>query len=184
MQKKYKLLLFIAPIVIILDQITKYYAMSLKSGKVITVIDGYFNFIYRENKGAAWSFLADTKDSFRVPFFFTITIAAIILVLFMIYKLEENQNILRVVFPLIIGGATGNLLDRITNGAVIDFIDWHIGVHHWPTFNIADVAISIGMGLIVIDFIIHRKEYAEKEEKRLEEKKAKKLAKKLAKEGK
>ena len=163
MQKKYKLLLFIAPLVIILDQITKYYAISLKSGKVVTVIDGYFNFIYRENKGAAWSFLADTKDSFRIPFFMTVTIGAILLVLFMIYKLEENQKILKVVFPLIVGGATGNLLDRFTNGAVIDFIDWHIGVHHWPTFNIADIALVSAMVLLGLEVILSiKKDFNEK----------------------
>jgi len=155
MQKKYKLLLFIVPIVITLDQITKYWAIvNLKSGKNITVIDGYFNFIYRENKGAAWSFLANTKDSFRIPFFMTVTIGAILLVLFMIYKLKEEQKILQVVFPLIVAGATGNLLDRFTNGAVVDFIDWHIGVHHWPTFNIADVSLVAAMVLLGLELIL------------------------------
>jgi signal peptidase II len=155
MHKKYKILLIIVPIVLILDQITKYLAIvNLKSGKTITVIDGFFNFIYRENKGAAWSFLADTSDSFRVPFFMILTIGAILLVLYMITKLTDKQKLLHFAFPLIVGGASGNLTDRFTNGAVIDFIDWHVGVHHWPTFNVADMALVMAMVLLGLEVII------------------------------
>lgn len=155
MHKKYKILLIIVPVVLFLDQITKYWVIkNLKPNNNITVIKGYFNFIYRENKGAAWSFLADTHDSFRIPFFMILTIGAILLVLFMITKLTDEQKLLQFAFPLIVGGAGGNLSDRFTNGAVVDFIDWHINVHHWPTFNIADTSLVIAMVLLGLEVII------------------------------
>ena len=155
MHKKYKILLIIVPIILFLDQITKYWAIkNLKPSNNIIVIKGYFNFIYRENKGAAWSFLADTHDSFRIPFFMILTIAAILLVLFMITKLTDEQKLLQFAFPLIVAGAGGNLTDRFTNGAVVDFIDWHIAAHHWPTFNMADVSLVIAMILLGIELII------------------------------
>ncbi len=155
MQKKYKILLIIVPLVLFLDQITKYWAIkNLKPYNNITVIKGYFNLIYRENKGAAWSFLADTHDSFRIPFFMILTIGAILLVLFMITRLTDEQKLLWFAFPLIVGGAGGNLSDRFTNGAVVDFIDWHVGVHHWPTFNIADVSLVIAMTLLGLEVLI------------------------------
>jgi len=171
MHKKYKILLIIVPVVLFLDQLTKYWAISnLKPNNKIVVIDGFFNFIYRENKGAAWSFLADTHDSFRIPFFMTLTIGAILLVLFMITKLTDEQKLLQFAFPLIVGGAGGNLMDRFTNGAVVDFIDWHIGVHHWPTFNIADVSLVFAMTFLGLEVIITGiKEHKEKKLEKTDE---------------
>ena len=154
--KKYKFILIISPIILILDQLTKYWAVtSLKGKEETSVITGYFDFIFRENKGAAWSFLADQPDSFRVPFFIIAIIIALVIVFFLYKNLEDNQILLKVAFASIIGGALGNLSDRFFRGAVVDFIDWHYKeVYHWPTFNIADVGLVIAMVLIAYEAFI------------------------------
>ena len=154
--KKYKYILIISPIILILDQLTKSWAVSTLKGKEeISVITGYFDFIFRQNKGAAWSFLADKPDSFRVPFFIIAIIVALAVVLFLYKNLKDDQIILKIAFSSIIGGALGNLSDRFFRGAVVDFIDWHYKeVYHWPTFNIADVGLVIAMFLIAYEAFI------------------------------
>jgi len=184
-KRRYIILAVISGLFIYLDQITKIWATNTLKGKPqITVIENYFHLKYVTNRGAAWGMFGNFGTDFRIPFFIVITIIASIVLGYFYHKLEKKQLIMQIALSFVVAGMIGNFIDRVFVTFVVDFIDWHIGKHHWPTFNIADVAISIGMGLIVIDFIINRKEYAEKEEKRLEEKKAKKLAKQLAKEGK
>ena len=73
-----------------------------------------------------------------------------------IYRSAQGQKLLQTGLMLILGGAIGNLIDRVRIGYVVDFIDWHYKNHHWPTFNIADVAISVGVGLFILDAIVNR----------------------------
>ncbi len=167
MKRKYILLLTLAPIWIVLDQITKKWAEStLKGSENIEVIKGYFTLRYVTNRGAAWGVFGNFRDSYRIPFFILITIVATIILLYYIIKLEDNKIILLVALSSIFGGMIGNFIDRVFVRYVVDFIDWHYKeVYHWPTFNIADVAISVGMGLIILDWIVNRKDYKKDKKK-------------------
>ena len=119
--------------------------------KVIKVTE-WFNYRLVGNKGAAWGIFKDLNDNLRVPFFVVLGGVALAVLLVVYYK-SHGQKLLQTALVLICGGAIGNLIDRVQIGYVIDFIDWHIGVHHWPTFNVADISISVGVGLMVIDML-------------------------------
>lgn len=117
------------------------------------VIGGFFDLSFESNPGAAFSFLADAK-SVRAPFLTAIAIGASLLILWMAWKLRPGQHLLAVGLALVLSGAVGNLVDRLRFSYVIDFILWHIGdKFYWPTFNIADAAIVVGVGLLVIDSV-------------------------------
>jgi signal peptidase II len=122
----------------------------------IKVIDGFWSWRYAENKGAAWSLFARAGDSFRVPFLVGVSILAVFFIISFVMKLEDHQRMLLIALCLICGGAIGNLIDRVYLGYVIDFIDWYIGTSHWPTFNVADAAISTGVGLIGLNMLLER----------------------------
>ncbi|WP_348666426.1 signal peptidase II [Arsenophonus symbiont of Ornithomya chloropus] len=114
----------------------------------------YLNITYVRNYGAAFSFLAHEK-SWEFWFFVFMGIIICIILIFIMYHQEIHKKISNIAYAIIIGGALGNLCDRFFYGFVIDFIDFHVNNLHWPTFNIADIAICIGAGLIILDHIIH-----------------------------
>jgi signal peptidase II len=157
---KKNIIIFIlgAIIVIVLDQITK----AAIVGKFFlhesrTVIDGLFNIVYVMNPGAAFGFLANMSETFRSCFFTGITAVVILLIIYYIVK-SKPQNMLMVAsLTLILGGAVGNLIDRLRFGAVVDFLDVYIGTAHWPAFNVADSAISLGAMLMIWGMITQRK---------------------------
>lgn len=125
------------------------------------VLRAFWSWRYAENPGAAFSFAHSWPESVRVPFFHVVTLVAIVMIAGYYRKLKPGQALLQWALSLVMGGATGNLADRVLRGYVIDFIDWHLGDHlwqrpgvHWPTFNVADAAISVGVGLIALDSIL------------------------------
>ncbi len=123
----------------------------------ITVIDGYWDYMYARNPGAAWSFLATADEGFRRWFFFLTSFIAICLIGYFLVHAEWQQKRLIIALSLVLSGAIGNLIDRINYGYVIDFIAWHVGETYWPTFNLADAYISIGVGLMAIELLLgHR----------------------------
>ena len=170
---KYKVLLIITPLVFISDQLTKIIIRStLMLGDAITVIPGYFDIVHVANRGAAFGMFAGTSDSFRDPFFYIVSAIAVIIITVTMIKLKSDDKLLAVVFSLILGGIFGNLLDRIRFGAVTDFLSIHLknkiadfvlfghNFHfrlEWPSFNIADSAISVAMVLLVWSVIIPQK---------------------------
>jgi len=119
----------------------------------IEVVDGFWYWRYVQNPGAAWGFLRDAPESIRIPFFFLVSVAAIIFIFAFFRKLNEDQYLTIVALSLVFGGAVGNFIDRIHLSYVIDFIDWYIGTYHWPTFNVADSAISCGVALLMIEWV-------------------------------
>ena len=139
--------LAIAVIVLLLDQLSKWSALSnLKIGVPEPVLP-FFNWLLLFNPGAAFSFLAQSSGWQRW-FFTVIGIAAAIYIIWLLYK-NQTDKLLCFSLSFILGGAIGNVLDRIMYGAVVDFIDLHYGNWHWPAFNIADSAICIGAALII-----------------------------------
>lgn len=156
--QKYKILILISLIVVILDQLTKavitnYFALHQSTG----VISGFFNITHVRNPGAAFSLFHDSNKFFRTLFLIGISMVALIVVFF-VYRKTENNLLYRIALSLIAGGAVGNLIDRIRFGEVIDFLDFYIGRYHWPAFNVADSAITIGVLLAV--FSLYKKEDA------------------------
>ncbi|WP_432823612.1 signal peptidase II [Trichloromonas sp.] len=156
---RYRLLLLVSLVVLALDQATKLYIDSrFALYESVTVFENFFHITYVRNKGAAFGILAD--NAFRVPFFITVASLAAIGILWYLHKLGEGQKLHVLALSLIFSGAVGNLIDRIRLGEVIDFLDAHWYQHHWPAFNVADSAICVGVGLLLLD--MWRQESAKK----------------------
>ncbi len=166
MNFKYIVAVIVIPVVFILDQITKKWAISALKGKpAIDVIKGYFDFRYVENPGAAWGIFGSMDDSVRKPFFVIVSIIAILFIIYFFIKIKKEQRVLSVAISLILGGAFGNFYDRVVNSYVVDFIHWFYKDYHWPTFNIADSAITCGVILMIIHMLfLEKSESGEKKE--------------------
>jgi len=145
-------------VIVGLDQITKSAITSrLTLHEVFSVVPGFFNLVYVMNPGAAFGFLADASETFRYIFFTGITIVAAGLIIFYLIRSNARNLLLTACLTLIFGGAVGNLIDRLRFGAVVDFLDVYIGGAHWPAFNVADSAITVGAILMIWEMIINRK---------------------------
>ena len=155
-----KNLVFLATVVIllILDQVTKYVihtGMALHES--IPVLPGFFNITYIRNPGAAFGFLAGASPTFRYVFFIGVTVAAIGLILHYLRTYAAGDQLLTVSLGMILSGAIGNLIDRVRFGEVIDFLDIYLGTTHWPAFNVADSAISVGAFILFFHLIQQKK---------------------------
>lgn len=118
----------------------------------IEVIKDHLNLIFAKNHGGAWGILGDESEAIRRPFFLLVSLAAIVFIVSLYRKLHPSQIALRWGLPFVLGGALGNLVDRIRYGFVIDFIQVRFTpTFVWPTFNVADIAIVVGVGLMAID---------------------------------
>jgi signal peptidase II len=130
----------------------------------VVISPSFFRFRYAENPGAAFGLFRSVPDGLRGPLFHLVSIGAVILIVHYFRKLRGSREELWALFglPLVLGGAIGNYIDRLCRGFVIDYIEAHwYEVKSWPAFNIADTAICIGVGLLVIDSFV-RKETKEK----------------------
>ena len=119
---------------------------------VYAVAESCWHFRYVENPGAAWGFLSHSVWQLRTPFFLLVSLTAMGFLLYYFRHTSAGEARLRFGLSLVFGGALGNFVDRTRLGYVIDFIDWHIGEQYrWPTFNIADAAITVGVSLLLLD---------------------------------
>lgn len=139
----------VAAIIVLLDQLSKITLSRLIAYGHSEAVTSFFNLVMVYNKGAAFSFLAD-QQGWQRYFFAGISIAASLLIIWMLRR-NPAQKLFCWALSLILGGAIGNLIDRLAYGHVIDFLDVHIAGWHWPAFNIADSAITIGAVLFVLD---------------------------------
>ena len=139
----------VAAIVVLLDQLSKVTLSQLIIYGQSERITSFFNLVMVYNKGAAFSFLADQLGWQRY-LFAGISAAASLLIIWML-KRHASQSLFCWALALILGGAIGNLIDRIAYGHVIDFLDVHVFGWHWPAFNIADSAITVGAVLFILD---------------------------------
>jgi signal peptidase II len=154
---KYGIFFITLATVVLLDQFLKaYIGATMNLHESIPVIEGYFNITYVKNPGAAFGFLANAAPEFRSLFLITVTVIAVVLILYFISKNTAKEMFLTFSLSLILGGAVGNLIDRIRFGEVTDFLDVYISSHHWPAFNIADSAISLGAIVLVIEIFRRR----------------------------
>jgi signal peptidase II len=121
----------------------------------VCVIDNFWHFRYVENPGAAWGFLSGSASTLRTPFFLVVSLAAMGFIISYFRRTTDTQRSLRLGLALVFGGAVGNFVDRVRLGYVIDFIDWHyFDKAAWPTFNVADAAITAGVGILVLDMLL------------------------------
>ncbi|AWK14493.1 signal peptidase II [Candidatus Fukatsuia symbiotica] len=142
--------LWLAAVVLVLDLTSKQWVIAHFSLHESMTLIPLLNITYAQNPGAAFSFLADKNGWQRWLFAFIAVVISLILMVFM-YRSSSKQHMINCAYALIIGGALGNLFDRMVHGVVIDFIDFYVNDWHWPTFNLADTSICIGAILVVLD---------------------------------
>ncbi len=139
----------VAVVVVLLDQLSKITMTRRLVYGQSEFINAYFNLVMVYNQGAAFSFLANS-GGWQRWFFSALALAVSIVIVWMLNR-NSSQRLFCWSLSLILGGAVGNLIDRLVYGHVIDFLDFHVGSWHWPAFNIADSAIMIGAALFVLD---------------------------------
>lgn len=144
-----RLWLAIAALVWLLDQVAKVAALHYLAGAPVELTP-FLNLALAFNTGAAFSFLS-AAGGWQNAFFATVAVIAAVVIVIMLRRLGPGERALALALALILGGALGNLTDRLVHGYVVDFVDLHYGGWRWPTFNIADSAISIGAVLFVLD---------------------------------
>ena len=163
--------LIAAGAVFMIDQTTKAWAIRrLRFGGDIEIIPGFLNFAYAQNTGVAFSMLDDYGDSGRWGLSIVAFVAAA-LVLYFFWKTPRSDDRILGALALLLAGIVGNVIDRARLGFVIDFTDVQFGSWHYPTFNVADAAICIGAGILILDMFLRKD--PPKEEKEIEGEKAK-----------
>lgn len=142
--------LWLSLLVVVLDQVTKLWvASSLQYNVPVAVLPG-FDLRLLHNEGAAWSFLA-TAGGWQRWFLTVLAIVVSIILVVWLSRIKQRYCLLAVALALVLGGAIGNVIDRVIYGYVIDFIDVYYQSWHWPAFNLADSAISLGAIILIID---------------------------------
>lgn len=161
----------VAAVSLILDVLSKAWAEVRLSASIkpMVLLEDHLSFVLAYNRGGAWGLFRDEQEVFRRPFFLVASLLAVFFIISLYARLSPGQRALKWGLPLVLGGALGNLADRIVRGQVVDFIDyragwvetmntlvaklvdgWHVTAH-WPTFNVADISICVGVGLMAVD---------------------------------
>ena len=144
-----------AAAVVVLDQLTKRLLVaSLGLHEFVTIVPGFLDIVHVRNPGAAFSAFAGAPEWFRGPFFLIVTIAAVVVLIRVAYRLEPADRFLRIALGAILGGALGNLVDRLVYGEVVDFIDVHWRELHWPAFNVADSSITVAVTAVIVHSLL------------------------------
>lgn len=138
--------------VVLVDQVAKALVLNfLPLHQAVSVIPGFFNLAHVRNPGGAFSFMAGNDSPLRHYLFMVAGVVALGLILYFYSQTPTTHRFLKLGLALIFGGAIGNMIDRLRFNEVVDFLDFHVGTWHWPTFNIADSCVSVG----VIIFLLH-----------------------------
>ncbi len=151
-------LIGVALIIVVLDQVTKsLVTQTMPLHDSIPVISGFFNLTHIRNPGAAFGIFATTNSTFRLIFFVGTSIFAMGLLWTIFYRMHPDDWWGQLTVSGIVGGAIGNLIDRLHYGEVVDFLDFYVAGYHWPAFNVADSAISVGVVSLLILFALEKK---------------------------
>jgi len=149
--RRYIMLLVVGGVIVALDQYTKVWIdNNMRLYATEPILKGYLDFHYIRNAGSAFGFLSGSESPYRIPFFVGVSTLAIGIILYLFHQMEESEIVVPVALSLVLGGAVGNLIDRIRLGEVIDFIYFHYKRFAWPAFNIADIAITAGVILLIL----------------------------------
>jgi signal peptidase II len=152
-----KYLFLLALVVVTLDRYTKWLiSHRLTMHDSITVIPGFFRIIHAENPGAAFGIFADSPSQWKIGLLILFSVIALFIVCALLWKASNVMTSTGVGLALILGGAIGNLWDRIVSHRVVDFLLFYIGRYEWPAFNVADSAIVVGAGLLVLEILFQK----------------------------
>jgi signal peptidase II len=153
-KRKYLVFGIIVIVTVLLDQITKHLIVShIPVDHGFEQIPGILNIVHARNPGSAFSLFANFSSSFRGLFFVAISVAALVVIGWLVAAANELNWPLLIGYSCFFGGALGNLIDRIRFGEVVDFLDFHVGTLHWPAFNVADATLCIGIGFFFIHML-------------------------------
>ncbi|HEU4344154.1 MAG TPA: signal peptidase II [Candidatus Binatia bacterium] len=159
MTRKWRIVCGWLGFILVADQLTKLIVdQTMPLYHSIPVIDGFFNLTYIRNTGAAFGILSGAAAAFRLPFLLAFSLLAIGFIVVLLRRLPDRETGLITALSFILGGAVGNLIDRIVYGEVIDFLDFYWGNFHWPAFNLADSFITVGVVITVFYLIKARGE--------------------------
>lgn len=158
MGRRYRIIILSGLAVLLLDQLTKIWIQRSIPvwEKGFTVIPGFFDIVHILNRGAAFGFLNRHDIDWQRPFFIIISILALGLIAALARSKEDDGPFFVYGLGLILGGAVGNLIDRVRLGVVVDFLDFYIGAWHWPAFNVADMGICLGAAGLLVSFYQRR----------------------------
>ncbi len=157
MGAKAKLVISIALFVVALDQASKWLVQgSMALHESVPVISGIFHLTYIRNTGGAFGIFAGGPAALRLPLFVGVSLAAVVALCWFLYRIPAHRRMVIAACGAVLGGALGNLIDRLTFGEVVDFLDVFYRDYHWPTFNLADSFITIGVVVMVLDSIGRR----------------------------
>jgi len=150
--------LLVAAGVLLLDQVSKWAVLeALAPGELRRVLPGFFNLTHVRNRGAAFGLFSESESTAVLIFLVGFSLAALALVLALLWRGVGSWTT-GWGLTLVLGGALGNLVDRLRSGSVVDFLDFHLSGYHWPAFNLADSAIVVGAGLLLLEVLRgHRK---------------------------
>ena len=159
--RKYHIL--IATTVLLLDRISKaVVSANVPLHESVTIIPGFFRITHVLNRGAAFGLFSESPSQYKIGFLIGFSIIALLVVSTLLWKHTHQMTSTAFALSLIMGGALGNLWDRLISGRVVDFLLFYIGDHQWPAFNVADSAIVVGAGLLVIEILFSKAPAAEK----------------------
>jgi signal peptidase II len=151
--RKYHII--IATLVVLLDRMTKWFiAEKITQNDSVVIIPGLFRLTHVQNQGAAFGLFSESPSEFKVAMLILFSVAALAVVSALLWKNGNAMNATAVALSLVFGGALGNLWDRVAAGRVIDFLDFYVGSHHWPAFNVADSAIVVGALLLLSEIFL------------------------------
>ena len=151
---------FPALVIAVLDQLTKWIVVKgIDQYETIPVIDGFFNLVCIRNRGMAFGLLNRNEAGPAAYFLAGLSILFIIILFLWGARLKEENTWLFTGLSFIIGGAVGNLIDRVSFQGVVDFLDFHVGSYHWPSFNLADSAITVGVVWVASILIFSKKKF-------------------------
>jgi len=151
----------VAALVVALDRLTKWLVETYVSAMdTYRVIPGFFDIVHSRNRGVAFGIFNDSTSEWRTAMLIVLSVAAVIFVSAMLWRPERLDRTSRWGLALILGGAAGNVIDRIAWGQVTDFLEFYVGSYHWPTFNVADSAIVIGSGLLLVELLRPKRQAA------------------------
>jgi signal peptidase II len=146
--------LWMVGVIVALDQVTKALVddfMTLHESR--TIVEGLVRLTYVQNRGAAFGILSEAGLPYQSLMFSVVSLLALLAIALYAWRMPVQSRLPQTALALVMGGAIGNLLDRARLGYVIDYVDVYWGAHHWPAFNVADSAITVGVALLVLDIL-------------------------------
>jgi signal peptidase II len=159
--RKFHLLIALA--IVCLDRVTKLaIARSISLHESVQVLPGFFRITHVENRGAAFGLFADSPSEWKIAVLVLFSIVALVIVSALLWRNSHSMTTTGIGLALILGGALGNLWDRLVSGRVVDFLLFYVGQYQWPAFNVADSAIVIGAGLLVFEILFSKSPAQEK----------------------